>query len=106
MEVDASHFLNVYDVDLIYSWTPREFKNFIKGSKLRKIDSYELSAASAIFNAKVKGKKHVKLKDIYDSEKAIKKMNELASGKAKAGLSLDLYRRAKESMKGYSPSMK
>lgn len=60
----------MYDIDLIYSWTPREFKNLIKGAQLRRVDDYELTATSAIFNAKVKSKKKVKLKDIYDADKA------------------------------------
>lgn len=96
--------LGIYDVDLIYSWTPRQFKNFVKGSQLRVIDSYELAAASAIFNAKVKGKKKIKLKDVYDSEKARTSINN-PSAKKDESFSLERYRKAKEAMKGYSPSM-
>ncbi|MDX1807678.1 MAG: hypothetical protein R3267_11695 [Paenisporosarcina sp.] len=94
--------LEIYDTEVIYSWTPREFKNFIKGVQLRKIDLYELSAISAIFNAKVKSKKSVKLKDIYDAEKARK---EIIKGVTKeSGLHLDRYLKAKEAMKNYKPN--
>lgn len=107
MEVDAAHLLNVYDIDLIYSWTPREFKNFIKGAQLRTIDEYEKSAAAAMFSAKASNsRKRLKLKDIYDADKIRKALNNPSHGKkVSSGLSLDRYRRAKESMQGYSPNM-
>jgi len=96
----------VYDIDLIYSWTPREFKNFIKGAQLRTIDSYELSAVSAIFTAKVKSKKRsIKLKDIYDAEQARKDLDTPVDSKKDAGLNLERYKKAQEAMKAYSPSM-
>lgn len=99
--MDAAHFLQVYDTDLIYSWTPREFKNFIKGAQLRQVDAFELSAVSAIFNAKVKNAKtRIKLKDIYNSEAARKEIE--SDGKAQAPtLNLDRYRKAQEAMKNF-----
>lgn len=95
--------MGVYDTDVIYSWTPREFRNFIKGAQLRTIDSYELSAVAAIFNAKVKSKKRVSLKDIYDAEKARKELNTPAKSE---GLNLERYKKAKAAMKNYKPNMK
>lgn len=97
--------MRVYDTDLIYSWTPREFKNFIKGSQLRKIDEYETAAISAMFTAKVKSKKRgIKLKDIYDAEKARNEI--LSTEKPKDNnFNLERYRKAKQAMKGYQPSM-
>lgn len=92
----------MYDTDLIYSWTPREFRNFTKGAQLRTIDSYELSAIQAIFNAKVKSKKRVKLKDIYDAEKARK---DLISPAKPVELNLERYKKAQAAMRSYKPNM-
>lgn len=94
--------MGVYDLELMYSWTPREFKNFITGAQLRKIDAYELSAASAIFNAKVKGKKRIKLKDVYDSEKARQEVYKGENSK-KEPINLERYHKAKQAMKAYKP---
>lgn len=95
----------MYDIDLIYSWTPRQFKNFIKGAQLRTVDEYELAAAIGLFTAKASNsKKRLKLKDIYDADKVRKNM-EKSNSKKNEVLSLDRYKKAKEAMKNYSPSM-
>lgn len=101
--MDAAQHLQVYDVDTIYSWTPREFKNFIKGARLRKIDEFELSAANALFTASAQNtrKKKLTLKDIYDAEKARKEIE--TDGKKVEPLNLDRYRRAQAAMKAYRP---
>ncbi|ANU28459.1 hypothetical protein [Planococcus versutus] len=75
MLIDAARFLNVYDIDLIYSWTPREFNNFIKGAQLRETDQWEREAANALFTAKASNsKKKVSIKDLYDANSARKKI--------------------------------
>lgn len=93
----------MYDTDLIYSWTPREFRNFTKGAQLRTIDAYEMSAITAIFHAKVKSKKRIKLKDIYDAEKARK---DLVSPAKPVELNLERYKKAQAAMRSYKPNMK
>lgn len=91
-------------MDLIYSWTPRQFRNLVKGSLLRTIDSYELAAATALFTAKASNaRKRIKLSDVYDSEKARKSLNN-PTGKKSDSFSIERYRKAKEAMKGYSPN--
>jgi len=88
---------------VIYSWTPREFKNFIKGAKLRRIDSLELCAVQALFTGKVKNaKKKIKLKDIYDADKARKEFEKTMSHK-KTPPKQDSgkYNTIKESMRSY-----
>jgi hypothetical protein len=99
--VDAAQFLNVYDIDLIYSWTPREFKNFLKGASLQRIDAQEHAAIQAIFYAKVKSKKRINgVKDIYDAEKARK---EMLKGTTKAEpLHTERYEKAKKAMELYN----
>ena len=99
--MDASHFLGVYDTEQIYSWSPREFKNFIKGARLRQIDGYELSAANALFIAKAQnGKKRTGLKDLYDADKARKQIDSV-EGKKEDALDLTRYRKAQEAMKAW-----
>jgi len=107
LQIDAEHYLGEHDTEVIYSWTPREFKNFIKGAKLRIIDSYELCAVQAIFTGKVKNtrKKSLKLKDIYDADKARKEIDN-SVGVKEQPLHLERYKKAKEAMKKYSASTK
>lgn len=100
--VDAAYYLEVYDTSAIYSWTPREFKNFIKGAQLRKIDAFELAAVQAMFTANASNAKRLKLKDLYDAEKARRDLEK--GGKAKeAPLDLTRYRKAQDAMKAYRP---
>lgn len=97
----------MYDIDLIYSWTPKQFKNFIKGAQLRTIDDFELAAANAMFTAKASNsQKRLKLKDLYNADKIRKSITAPSRTKAGSEISLDRYRKAKEAMKGYSPSMR
>ncbi|WP_416144902.1 hypothetical protein [Planococcus koreensis] len=100
--VDAAHYLQVYDPHLILSWTPREFKNFIKGARLRQIDGYEQSAANALFTAKAQNsRKRIGLKNLYDAEKARKEMDS-AAGIKEEPRDLTLYRKAQAAMKTWS----
>ncbi len=97
----------MFDIDLIYSWTPRQFRNFVKGAQLKTVDEYELAAASALFTAKAtNSRRKIKLKDLYDSEKVRKSINNPQKKNSHSGFSLERYRKAKEAMKSYSPSMK
>ncbi|AYC28727.1 hypothetical protein [Paenisporosarcina cavernae] len=91
----------IYDTEVIYSWTPREFKNFVKGYQLRKIDNYESLAIQVIFQAKVKGKKRISLKDVFDADKAKKELGKKTSSSSK--LHVERYMKAKKAMKKYKP---
>lgn len=97
MLVDAANYLQVYDVDLIYSWTPREFKNFVKGAQLRKVYEHELSAANALFIAKTKNKKKLNLKDLYDGDKVRKEIDKGTS--RKEPLHMDRFHKAQQALK-------
>lgn len=73
---------------------------------MKTIDDYELSAANAMFTAKASNsKKRLKLKDLYDADK-IRKFIDNPKTEKRTELSLERYKKAKEAMKGYSPSMK
>ena len=89
--VDSARYLQVYDVDLIHSWTPTEFRNFVKGARLREIDNHERDSFSAIFNAVAQNtrKRNLKPKDIFDADKQRKVVE--SDGKKQAE-SIDLTR--------------
>lgn len=89
-------------MDLIYSWTPREFKNFIKGAQLRRIDALEMLAVQAMFSANAANARRLKLKDLYDAEKARRNL-ENGLNETKPALDLDRYRKAQAAMKAYRP---
>lgn len=62
----------MYDPELILSWTPREYRAFLKGAEYARVDAYDLMAMNALFNRKAKSKKIRKFKDIFDLENAYK----------------------------------
>lgn len=92
--------MQIYDTDIIYSWSLREFENFITGARLRNIDDRELAAVQAIFYVKAKSKKRISgVKDIFDAEKARK---ETLKGTTEAEpLHLERYEKAKLAMASY-----
>ena len=100
--MDASQYLQVYDTDLIYSWTPREFKNFIKGARLRDIDRLESSAIGAMFNARASNGGRMTAKKLFDADKARKQIDSV-EGKGEAKKDLTRYHAAKAAMKNYRP---
>lgn len=102
--MDAAQYLSVYDADLIFSWTPREFKNFVKGARLREIDMYELNAANALFTAKAQNsRRKVSLKDLYDGDKVRKQLLTDENDKEKA-FDPTLHREAVKSMRNWGRS--
>lgn len=100
--MDAAQYLQIYDTNIIYSWTPREWKNFLKGAKLRNVDEQELLATGALFNVKAKGLKgSVSVKKIFDAEKSRKAIVNEESKKEKTVVHLDRWKKAQEAMKSY-----
>ena len=67
---DAAHYLGVYDTELILSWTPKEFQNFVKGAHLSKIDQFELMAKTAMANRYAQHAKRASEKKIFNAEQA------------------------------------
>lgn len=102
--VDAAYYLQVYDADTIFSWTPKEFKNFIKGAQLRQIDDYELSAYQALYIEMAHRSKRPKIKDLYDAKKARERLEGGGSEK-KAPRDLTRFRNALAAMKNYRPQV-
>lgn len=103
--MNAAHYLQVYDVDLILSWTPREFKNFIKGAQLRIVDEYEAMAKQAMFNRYAQNAKRAKEKKMFDAQAARRRiMNGLDNWKEsrEPKINVDRYRAAQKAMKAYT----
>ncbi|MBD1223295.1 hypothetical protein MST22_17350 [Virgibacillus halodenitrificans] len=99
---DAAHYLQVYDIDLIYSWTPREYRLLVKGAQHREIDEYERMARSAMFNRYASNAKHAKEKKMFDADKARKRLD-AGDKKYKDSkvINLQRYRKAKKAMELY-----
>jgi protein tyrosine/serine phosphatase len=105
--VDASRFLGVYDIELIYSWTPREYKNFIKGAKHREIDTLENEAISALFHRKASSEKRITLKKLFDADKAHKRLENNDNNykdSRDVAVKQKQYKRMKQALKGYAPT--
>ncbi|WP_261772884.1 hypothetical protein, partial [Bacillus tropicus] len=77
---NSAHWLGVYDVDLIMSWTPNEYKLLLKGAKLRKIDELELMAKNAMFHRYAMNEKRPKEKKMYDADKARRQLERNITG--------------------------
>lgn len=96
---DCAQYLQVYDLDLIYSWTPRELRIFLEGAQLRRVDEHEGMALQAMMQRYANNAKRAKVKDMFDADKARKIV--LNGGKAEKGYDLTLYRKAKASLKNW-----
>ncbi|AND42726.1 hypothetical protein A361_07940 [Cytobacillus oceanisediminis 2691] len=96
--------MQVYDTELILSWTPREFQNFIKGAQLRIVDQYEGMAKQAMFNRYAQNSKRAKEKKMFDAQTARKRvMNGTGNWKEsrEPKINTDRYRAAQKAMKAY-----
>lgn len=95
--------MQVYDTDLIYSWTPREFENFMKGANLREIDNLEALSIAAMFNARASNAKRMTSKKLFDAEKARKKLETKSKDKEKE---IEESIRLNEAFKGFKPQFR
>ncbi len=97
----------MYDQDLLYSWTPKEFRNRLKGAHLRNIDQYEYMAKSAMANAYAQnaGKK-AKEKKIFDKQKAISLMERDMKWQNAKEKDMSRIRKLTESLKGFKPEFR
>lgn len=60
----------------MYSWTNREYQNFLKGAFLDEIDELERFSIAAIFNARANNEKRITSKKLFNGDKARKKVLE------------------------------
>lgn len=99
---DAAHYLGVYDNDLIFSWTPHEYRLKIRGAQHREIDEYERLAKGAMFHRYALNAKSAKEKKMFDAEKARKRLNQNDHGyKESRSIDLTRYHKAKKAMAEY-----
>jgi hypothetical protein len=93
-------------VELILSWTPRQFRNFIKGAQHKQIDEYERMARGAMFNRYAMNAKKATEKKMFDADKARKRL-EKGSDKWKdskePSIQMNQYKRMKKALQGYTP---
>lgn len=107
MFTDCARFLQVYDTELILSWTPREYRAFIKGAQHREIDQYERMANGAMFNSYAANAKRATVKKMFDADKARKKVerNDMDwKGSRQKTSKWEVAKMALDSLKGYTPS--
>jgi len=92
--------LGVYDNNLIYSWTPKEYSNRIKGAQLAKVDQTALEVDMAILNAAAQRAKRLpKAKKVYDADKI---RNQILSGQKEKPLNFELFNKAKEAINKFN----
>lgn len=61
--------MNVYDTDLIMSWTPREFKLRMQAAQLREVDETERVLIAAILSGNVaRSKERVSIQKVYNAK--------------------------------------
>nr|WP_309098773.1 hypothetical protein [Fredinandcohnia onubensis] len=95
------------DVELILSWTPREYRAFIKGAQQREIDEYERMARSAMFNRYAMNAKRASERKMFDAEKARKRLNEdKANWKNSRDMDMKRLLKLNEAFKGFTPQFR
>jgi len=60
----------VYDVDLIMSWTPKEYLSFLKGAQHKQIDQYEFMAKQAMAFRYAQNAKNANERKIFNAKQA------------------------------------
>lgn len=99
--------MQIYDVDLIMSWTPNEYKAFKKGALLKVIDDYDNMARMAVFHRIAANKKKLNVaKDLFDAKSARERING-GDGSWKESKKIDTTRHAKaqEAMKQWADNL-
>lgn len=93
-------------MDLIYSWTPKEYRNFLQGSQLAKIDDFERQVQSAwvagIVSKQKKSRKEPPAKKYFDAEKARKEILSGTNNKQQVKLDFTLYDQMREELKTFN----
>jgi hypothetical protein len=61
--------MNIYDIDLIMSWTPKQYLLLLKGAKHRNVDELERISISAIWSARASNEKRISAKKLFNADK-------------------------------------
>lgn len=100
---DSARYLNIYDIDLILSWTPHEYLLLRKGAQHRIIDEYDRMADNAMAMRYANNAKRAKKKSIFDAEKARRK---LETGQDYDLKEMKRMSRLNKSLKGFTPQFR
>lgn len=84
---------------MIYSWTPKQYLNRIKGARLRLIDENERAITTAILSGSVaRSQSKVSVKSVYNAEKLRKEVRE---GTVKKKKSLEHFNKAVDAINNF-----
>lgn len=61
--------MNIYDIDLIMSWTPRQYLLLLKGARHRNVDELERMSYLALMTAKASNSKRINAKKLFNADK-------------------------------------
>jgi len=91
---------------LIYSWTPREYRNFLQGSQLANIDQFERQVQSAwiagIVSKQKRSRKEPPPKKYFDAEKARKEILLGTNNTKQIELDFTNYNQMREELKTFN----
>ncbi|MGE7954808.1 hypothetical protein [Lysinibacillus xylanilyticus] len=88
------------------SWTPNEYKALLKGAQMRMVSDYENLAIQAMYNRKAENAKRLKLTDLFDAEKARKRILEGDKDwKESKEMDTTLYKKAQADMKAWAQNL-
>ncbi|MGG3573901.1 hypothetical protein ABES80_15705 [Bacillus gobiensis] len=100
--------MQVYDTELILSWTPNEFWAFLRGSRHRQADEIEMLAKAAMFNRYAQNAKQASERKMFDADRAHNRIEKDMKNWKEARepvVSLEKYRKAKAALKEYSKKL-
>jgi hypothetical protein len=84
------------------SWTPKEYKLFLKGAKHRQIDRIEEMSYLALFTAKASNSNRMSAKKLYNADKERKRIDkpEIVEEEKQRMVNLN------EAFKGFTPQFR
>lgn len=89
------------------SWTPNEYKALLKGAQMKMVSEYENLAIQAMYIRKADNEKRLKLTDLFDVEKARKRILEGDSAwKESKKMDTTLYKKAQADMKAWASNLR
>ncbi|PPA70034.1 hypothetical protein [Jeotgalibacillus proteolyticus] len=101
----CARYLQVYDEDVIGSWTMNEYKAKLKGAHLREIDQLENLSKGAMMNAIAANKKGTTAKKLFDAQKARRELEkgslQYTRQEVKQPLDKTRYNKMKKAMSSY-----
>jgi hypothetical protein len=94
--------MNIYDIDLIMSWTPRQYLLLLKGARHRNVDELERMSYLALMTAKASGEKRVNAKKLFNADKERSRIDnpEIKQEEKKRMVHLN------EAFKGFTPQFR